>query len=203
MRDTLKALTAAAVLCMGMTPALAQDTAAKDTPVVVNDPTISSGTTEGENPVGSRYVAQTHGDWELVCTRMPEGQKDRCGMFQMLVDQGANPTAEFNIGLLATEQGVAVIGEIVTPLETLLTKGMRLSVDDGQAKIYPFQTCSKVGCLLRMTFSCEVIEAFKRGANAQVVIVPFKAPDREVRLSVSLTGFTAALDAMVESATAE
>ena len=109
----------------------------------------------------------------------------------MLQDQNGNNVAEISIFPLP-EGGEAVAGAtIVTPLETLLTRQITLSVDGGAAKRYPFTFCAEIGCVSRAGFVQEDVDAFRRGSEAELLIVPVAAPDQTVTLTISLSGFTA------------
>ncbi|MEX5728875.1 invasion protein IalB [Rhodovulum iodosum] len=195
MRDLIKSLTCIAALALAA-PALAQDTsdaAPQDTP----EP--QTATEEAAAPkVGETYVRDTHGDWQLRCARAPEGQTDPCQLYQLLSDEQGNSVAEISIFPLPDgANGQAVAGAtIVTPLETLLTEQLRVNVDDGEAKVYPFSWCNQVGCFARIGFTAEDVASFKRGAEAALRIVPVAAPDQQVVLRVSLSGFTAGFDAL-------
>ncbi|MGC9370933.1 MAG: invasion associated locus B family protein [Paracoccaceae bacterium] len=190
MRDLFKTLTC--VLALGAAaPALAQDTAAPQ-----SDPTLSMGQDEPENKVGSTYVKEEHGAWEMRCVHAPEGQADPCQLYQLLSDDGANPTAEISVFAIQNEQGAVAGATIATPLETLLTQQLRLSVDGSKAKVYPFTWCSQAGCFARVGFTAADIEAFKAGAEATLTIVPMAAPDQTVDLKISLNGFTAGFEAI-------
>lgn len=159
----------------------------------------SSGT--GDLPIGqpeatqpSIYVDQVFGDWEKRCVRL-ENQDDACQLFQILTDGSGNPVAEFTLAPLPAPDGDAIAGgTIITPLETLLTGQLRLTIDQGETKVYPFRFCREVGCYVRLGFTAEDIAAFKRGNVARVSIVPLQAPDQLVTLDASLSGFTAGYD---------
>jgi invasion protein IalB len=73
---------------------------------------------------------------------------------------------------------------------------MRMQVDGGASKAYPFTFCAQIGCVVRLGFTAEEVAAMKQGANAVITIVPFVAPDQSVTLTVSLKGFTAGLEAV-------
>ena len=74
---------------------------------------------------------------------------------------------------------------------------MTLQIDAGKGKIYPFTVCTQIGCIARIGFTAEEIQALKSGANALITIVPFVAPTEKVELTMSLKGFTAGLDAVI------
>ncbi len=158
---------------------------------------LSTG--EEENPVGGTYVLSEHGDWDLRCIRAPEGQNDPCQLYQLLEDQNGNSVAEINMFSLPPDDNLAAGATIVTPLETLLTESVRISVDGGQAKRYPFTFCTQVGCFARVGFTAGDVAAFRAGNEAKITVVPAQAPDQRVELTVSLTGFTAGFNAIVEA----
>jgi invasion protein IalB len=182
-------------------PALAQDTATEnaDTETAADDAAgLSMGTTESDPAVGQPFVRDTFGAWELRCVKGPD-VAEICQLYQLLRDRDGNSVAEFNLFPLP-EGGQAVAGaNIVTPLETLLTAQLRLGVDGGQTRRYPYSFCSQVGCFARIGLTGEELGQFRAGANANVIIVPAAAPNETVDLSLSLSGFTAGYNALVES----
>lgn len=155
---------------------------------------LSMGTTPADGP-GSTYVRETFNDWQLRCVRVAEGEEP-CQLYQLLEDGEGNSVAE--IGMFALPDGgeAAAGATIIAPLETLLTAGLRLSVDTSEAKIYPFTFCSQMGCVARVGFTAEEVAAFKAGSKATLQIVPAVAPDQTVSLDMSLSGFTAGYDAV-------
>jgi len=159
---------------------------------------LSTGETVIE--VGSTYMVSEHGDWELRCIKAPEGQKDPCQLYQLLEDQQGNSVAEINLFSLPEGDQLAAGATIVTPLQTLLTKNVLLSVDGGQAKVYPFTFCTEIGCFARVGFTSGDVASFKAGNAAKIVVVPAQAPDQTVDLTMSLTGFTAGLAAVQATA---
>ena len=136
-------------------------------------------------------VVTEHGDWELRC----EGENN-CFMYQLTRDQDLNPVAEISIVTLP-EGGQATAGvTVVTPLGTLLTEGLLLQVDSGRATQYEFGWCTRAGCFARFGLTATELDNMKRGNTARLRIVAVSAADRPVLLNVSLTGFTAAYNAL-------
>ena len=164
---------------------------------------LSPGTPVNEGPrVGETYTAENFQDWELRCIKA-DGGNDPCQLYQLLKDEQGNSVAEFSLFNLP-EGGEAVAGAtIITPLETLLTAQLRLGVDGGQAKRYPYSFCSGIGCFSRVGFTAAEIDQFKKGDVAQVIIVPAAAPQDTVNLTVSLSGFTAGWNAVIAANTPE
>ncbi|CUH20890.1 Invasion protein B, involved in pathogenesis [Jannaschia seosinensis] len=160
---------------------------------------LSTGREIGEALGGGPeiYVREEHGDWEVRCLEAPEGQDDPCQLYQRLTDQQGNPTADVNFFDLPDAAGDIVAGAtVLTPLQTLLTEQVTLKVDGGQPRRYPFSFCDQSGCYARMGFTQADVDAFKRGAMATLVVVPALAPDQEAVLEMSLSGFTAGLNAV-------
>lgn len=157
---------------------------------------LSMGATEAPaDGVGSTYVKATFDAWEQRCVRTESGA-DPCQLYQLLKDGSGNSVAEIGLFTLP-EGGEAVAGAtVIAPLETLLTAGLRIGVDDAQPKVYPFTFCSQVGCVARVGFTAAEVDAFKKGGKATLTIVPAVAPDKTVALEVSLKGFTAGYDAV-------
>jgi invasion protein IalB len=145
---------------------------------------------------GETYTKSTHGDWELQCVRVAEG-REPCQLYQLLRDGNDNAVAEFGMFSLPEGQQAIAGANITTPLETLLTEQLRLGIDGGAGKVYPFSFCTASGCLSRVGFLPEEVDAFRKGAEAQIIIVPAKAPNQQVILTLSLKGFTAGFEALV------
>ncbi|SFI23787.1 invasion associated locus B family protein [Jannaschia pohangensis] len=142
------------------------------------------------------YVREEHGDWEVRCLRAPEGQVDPCQLYQRLADQQGNPTADVNFFDVPDGGEIVAGATVLTPLQTLLTAQVTMTIDGGQPRRYPFSFCDTSGCYSRMGFNAEDIAAFKRGAKATLVVVPALAPDQRAEVTMSLVGFTAGLAAV-------
>ena len=152
----------------------------------------------GEGEIGSTYIAEEFGDWEMRCVRTGE-ETDPCQLYQLLQDEQGNSVAEISVAPLQGEGNVAAGATAITPLETLLTAELTLSVDGAQARRYPFTWCSAVGCFSRIGFTQAEVDQFKRGNQALIEIRPVAAPDQTVALPVSLTGFTAGYEAVSQN----
>ena len=198
----------ALLLALAAAPLAAQDAAApaEDAPVAeaATDDSLSMGAEiGGGDGVGSTYIAANFEAWEQRCVRTEAGV-DPCQLYMLLKDAEGNSVAEFTLfGLPEGTQGPAVAGAtFIAPLETLLTAGMMLQIDQGTPKAYPFTFCAQIGCVVRLGFTAEEVAQMKQGANAVITIVPFVAPDEKVVLTASLKGFTAGLDAVNAANTA-
>ena len=188
-----KTTAAATLIAMMGTGAFAQTS--DDAGPVMDD--LSAGEIIGGGGDGESYTGNTHGDWDIVCMRMPDAE-DPCQMYQLLRDAEGNATAEITLFPLPPGQEAAAGATILTPLETLLTAQLVMQIDDGEPRRYPFTFCAAVGCIARVGFTSEEVDAFRRGAVATWSLVPVAAPDQVVELSMSLIGFTAAFNELSE-----
>lgn len=169
--------------------AQAQETAPSD---------LNMGATEGEGPaIGQFYVRQTFDDWVMRCVKTEEEQ-DPCQLYQLLRDAEGNAVAEISMFPLPEGSQAAAGATIVVPLETLLTENLKISVDGGAARVYPYSFCNQAGCVARIGFTADDIAAFKAGNAGKLSMVPAAAPEETVSLDISLKGFTAGFEAPLE-----
>ena len=181
----------AAILAAALALALAAPAAAQDDDLSLDMGTpVEEGAGAAEPELGSAYVREVFTDWEIRCIRT-ELEHDPCAMHQILQDGEGNAVATIELVNLPERQQAAAGATIVTPLETLLTRQITLSVDDGPQRQYPFSFCTAQGCVARVGFTGPEVDAFRRGAVARLVIYPAGAPDTPVELDASLSGFTA------------
>lgn len=203
----LLALSAPAFAQDTSTEAPSEDTAAEAAPAETADETPADGTiapdglslgeevTEGPR-TGQTYTLSVHGDWEVRCVKLEDGQQDPCQLYQLLRDGQGNSVAEVNLFALEGGGEVAAGANIVTPLETLLTEQLTMRVDSATPRRYPFTFCAPIGCVARLGLTEADVNAFRRGNEALVSIVPLGAPDQRVNLTMSLSGFTAGYEAV-------
>lgn len=166
---------------------------------------LSMGTSDSDDAgsaVGSTYTVETFTDWQLNCVRAADGD-DPCQLYQLLRDGDGNSVAEITMFPLPAGGQAAAGSTVITPLETLLTAQLRLRVDNGEARRYPYAFCSTIGCFARLGFTDAEVAQFRAGNQATVTIVPAAAPDQTVDLTVSLAGFTAGFRALQERLAAE
>lgn len=190
---TLAALLA--VLAAG--PALAQDTPAETQSSGPGDALPLGETADAQAPQGPViYEREVHGAFSVRCARVPEGQTEPCQLFQRLTDVNGNPTADVNFFDVGGDGQVQGGATVVTPLQTLLTTQVTLSVDNGPERRYPFAFCDVQGCYARMGFTAAEMAEFRAGANAKISVRPALAPDQVVEMTISLMGFTAGMQAI-------
>lgn len=206
MQTILRSFLLASLVVAG--PALAQQTT---TETADEEPTaeeqagdLDMGTVVGEGGLqeGQPYERETFGDWSVRCVFVADGP-DGCQLYQLLQDEDGNSVAEIAMFPLPEGNRAAAGATIVAPLETYLPSQLTLSVDGGEARQYPFTFCSarpfspllSSGCVARVGFTQAAVDQFRAGANATLVMRPAVDPEAEVRLNISLSGFTAAFEA--------
>ena len=150
-----------------------------------------------EPQVGQTYARTTHGDWTLRCMKTPEG-KDPCELYQLLKDKEGAAVAETSV--LPMTGNVQAVITFISPLETDLQAGLGLQVDTAKEGRYPFMLCAPVGCISRIGLTEAELAPMKKGNAATVSLLPFGAPKEQmVKLGLSLKGFTAGMDALVQA----
>ncbi len=142
-----------------------------------------------EPKLGERYSKEKFGDWDLACIRT-EAETDPCSLLQIMLDDNGSAVAELSLFRLK-EGGQAVAGgTIIVPLETLLPAQITVSVDGAPGKRYSYSFCNPIGCVAQIGLTTADIDAFKKGNEAVVSLVPAPAPDQVINLKLSLKGFT-------------
>ncbi len=145
--------------------------------------------------LGEPFVAATHRDWEILCSQIDEAGTTNCEMWQLLTDETEQPVAEISIAALPFGAEFSAGATVTTPLETFLPFGMGWRIGDAEEmRVEGFRVCTVVGCMVRMGLPAEEIDAMRAGSTATIMIAPFRAVDQPVEISVSLAGFTAALE---------
>ena len=195
MKQIVKTISVIAMLAASA-PGFAQTTEEESAESEAPDPLALSMGSE-DIAVGDVYLEGEYKDWEVRCIKEENGN-DPCQLYQLLADPSGNPIAEINIFPIGGEGQPAAGATVITPLETLLTQQLGMSVDGGAMRKYPFSWCSQVGCYSRLGMSEADVAAFRKGVNANLIIVPVIAPDQKINLRVSLSGFTSGFQAVKE-----
>jgi invasion protein IalB len=178
-------LIAAVGLSALTSPALAQEAASSAIG-------LDMGQADGELPSGAPYIKEQFGDWALRCLNNPDGD-DPCQLYQLLMDNEGNSVAEISMFLLPAGGQAAAGATIMTPLGTLLTEGLMISVDGASPRRYVYTFCNANGCAARVGFTAEELTQFKNGSSAVVRLVSVGNPEQPVMLNLSLNGFTAGI----------
>ena len=119
---------------------------------------------------GEPYIAEVFRDWDIRCIRSDDlAIPDRCEMFQLLEESNGNPVAEFRIAAaLIDEDGTVANATILTPLDTLLSPGLQIRIDDAEPAVVPFAFCRQIGCFVQMSLTQENVAQFEKIGRAHV-----------------------------------
>ena len=135
-------------------------------------------------------VLEQFTDWELICP--PD---DVCRIGQRLAAPETGDTL-FAITALPAPEGGPLVGIVSVPLRGYLAPGIELRVDGGRPFQILYETCDPSGCHAGFPIDGEVLAAFRRGLDARFRV--WTAQERPVAGTVSLRGFTRALEALRE-----
>ena len=177
-------------------PVVAQDTTQEST--ATDAPAAAEQLSEQALELGTVYQAATHGDWVIECVSTATPANDPCEMTQILRDVGENNVAKIAVTTLtgAQDNSPPAGMRITAPLMTLLPSGIGFSIDGGPTTTLAFFACNQNGCITELGLSSDDIAVFKAGAVGKVQLRPAAAPDQLVEADLSLSGFTAAFDAL-------
>lgn len=139
------------------------------------------------------FTSEKIGAWDLQCAK--NGPEPRpCRMYQLLTDDENTPVIEMTMFGLPEGAPAAAGATFVAPLNTLLTAQLSVALDGTLAQRVPFQVCYEAGCVARMFLSPIELQAFQKGSEATVSLVPALAPDQVVTVKMSLDGFADAFE---------
>jgi invasion protein IalB len=175
-------------------PASAQEQAAEADQIQDETPDLGTLPVDtADAPDGETYIAATHRDWQILCSRFGQEEPELCEMYQLLETEDG-PIAEISIRTLPAGAGFPAGATITTPLETFLPPGVAFRVDASQPRQEPFFVCTVIGCIARFALQDTDVAAMQRGASAFLTIASIADIEEPIELPVSLMGFTAALD---------
>jgi invasion protein IalB len=139
------------------------------------------------------------GDWIVRC--FPINSPSPCDMFQ---EQDAKETRQrvvsVSIAFIPNLDRHAI--QIAVPLEVSIPKGLVIQTDSFTSKALPFRRCDRMGCYVEMPIDNGAIANLsKSGPAGKIKIVADSG--KSFDLALSLKGFAAAHDSMVEQARAK
>ncbi len=136
-------------------------------------------------------LRSTHGDWQVLCV-LNENLLEECFIGQALDDQVSGQRAMTAMVMKAPDNSVAL--RITVPLGVLIPAGLDLTIDGSSVGEVGFVACFPDGCMTQVGMSAEVLASLKAGNQATVTVHDFD--NQPIALPLSLTGFTAAFDAL-------
>lgn len=129
-------------------------------------------------------------DWQLSCTE--KGDLKKCVVTQELQTDTGQTVAVVNISYMEEEITV----ELAVPLMMDLTLPVVISVDGQSVDQYAYNVCNQKACFVLIKGDEALIEAFKKGKEAVMMLKAYSGQDIEMK--VSLKGMSIALANLIE-----
>ena len=135
------------------------------------------------------YIKDRFGNWSLKCIK-PVNSIERCEANQIIFNQKQQPVAEISIIKLPKGQIAAAAATIIVPLETILSEGLVLAIQELEPKKYQFKFCNSLGCYSQIGLTDDEVEALKRREKASIFLKHISSGDQQIVIPMSLDGFT-------------
>ena len=135
-------------------------------------------------------------DWMYNCESNNKG-KSVCFISQTLTHtkkgtKSKSKVLTIKIGYLPGQKKPMAFLQV--PLGVSLPPGITFGIDKGKGHRLPYEFCGPDGCVVLMRLNDAVIKAMKKGNSAYAIIASRKR--KGTRLPISLSGFTAAFNAL-------
>ena len=135
------------------------------------------------------YIKERFENWTLKCIK-PLNSIERCEANQIIFNQKQQPVAEISIIKLPKGQVAAAAATIIVPLETILSEGLVLAIQELEPKKYQFKFCNSLGCFSQIGLTDDEVEALKRKEKASIFLKHISSGDQQIVIPMSLDGFT-------------
>ena len=135
------------------------------------------------------YIKERFENWTLKCIK-PVNSVERCEANQIIFNQKKQPVAEISIIKLPKGQVAAAAATIIVPLETILSEGLVLAIQELEPKKYQFKFCNSLGCYSQIGLTDDEVEALKRKEKASIFLKHISSADQQIVIPMSLDGFT-------------
>ena len=135
------------------------------------------------------YTKERFENWTLKCIK-PVNSIERCEANQIIFNQKQQPIAEISIIKLPKGQVAAAAATIIVPLETILSEGLVLAIQELEPKKYQFKFCNSLGCYSQIGLTDDEVEALKRKEKASIFLKHISSGDQQIVIPMSLDGFT-------------
>ena len=135
------------------------------------------------------YIKKRFENWTHKCIK-PVNSIERCEANQIIFNQKQQPVAEISIIKLPKGQVAAAAATIIVPLETILSEGLVLAIQELEPKKYQFKFCNSLGCYSQIGLTDDEVEALKRKEKASIFLKHISSGDQQIVIPMSLDGFT-------------
>ncbi len=134
------------------------------------------------------YIKERFENWSLKCIKTVNSI-ERCEANQIIFNQKQQPVAEISIIKLPIGQVAAAAATIIVPLETILSEGLVLAIQELEPKKYQFKFCNSLGCYSQIGLTDDEVEALKRKEKASIFLKHISSGDQQIVIPMSLDGF--------------
>ena len=135
------------------------------------------------------YIKESFENWTLKCIKSANSI-ERCKANQIIFNQKQQPVAEISIIKLPKGQVAAAAATIIVPLETILSEGLVLAIQELEPKRYQFKFCNSLGCYSQIGLTDDEVEALKKKEKASIYLKHISSGDQQIVIPMSLNGFT-------------
>jgi len=136
-------------------------------------------------------MATQFDDWRLTCPKLSE--KDTSCEIQLDVPDEKHTTELARLQIFRAKEGLTML--VTVPFNTLLDAGIGLAFGNDKPKVYPFEVCNELGCVVRVKFDDELAKAMGNAQSARILVAGLDG--KAAALPFSLKGYVAAHKAFV------
>lgn len=139
-------------------------------------------------------VKGTFGNWTIRCEMPANAKSEQCALVQSVTAEDHPGISAVVIVLKSSDNPGTRILRVVVPLGILLPAGLGLRIDDADIGRTGFMRCIATGCVAEVVMDDALTNKLRVGDTAFFVI--FQNSDEGVGLPVTLSGFSAGVDAL-------
>lgn len=139
-------------------------------------------------------VKGSFGHWTIRCEVPVGGKAEQCALVQSVAAEDHPGVSIVVIVLKSAENPSNRILRIVVPLGILLPAGLGLRIDDADVGRTGFMRCIATGCVAEVVMDDILTNKLRVGDTAFFVL--FQNSDEGIGLPVTLSGFSAGIDAL-------
>jgi invasion protein IalB len=140
-------------------------------------------------PGGASSLNETHTDWSVNCA--VRDNRKSCVFFQSQTNSSNQRVLLLELTASAPEK---VTGSLVLPFGLALNQGVKLLAEDtAPGAPLEFKTCLPAGCIVPIDFGADTVAALRESGSLNVHAAAADGGG-EIAFTISLKGFSAALD---------
>ncbi len=145
---------------------------------------------QADGPKVEPSVVEQHGMWVFECT--PSEGAEFCSMQQVLSNADTKEVL-LHVTIAYHPRTADLLMVSRTPLGVELPLGVGLQIDNGQQMAAPYTNCTTAGCRATAPLNEDLVNTLKNGNTMKI---SFGYRGQRIDAPVSLTGFTAAYNAI-------